>query len=99
MRCDIFRDRGDTGIKQNHQVLEAMVLSRMLSISSLPACVKCTICTISRRSFASKHFRRSLPPTILKDIFTGGKTKKIASADFGKDATAGNDLQRAVSFV
>ncbi|XP_033352650.1 L-lactate dehydrogenase-like [Bombus vosnesenskii] len=76
-----------------------MVLSRMLSISSLPACVKCTICTISRRSFASKHFRRSLPPTILKDIFAGGKTKKIASADFGKDATAGNDLQRAVSFV
>lgn len=48
---------------------------------------------------ANKHFRRDLPPTILKEIFAGGKTNRLVSADFGKDATAGNDLQRAVSFV
>ncbi|XP_017759805.1 PREDICTED: L-lactate dehydrogenase-like [Eufriesea mexicana] len=76
-----------------------MVLSRMLSISSLPTCLKCTISLISRRSFATRHTRRRLPPTILKDIFAGGKSNKFASADFGKDATAGSDLQRAVSFV
>ncbi|KAK1118729.1 hypothetical protein K0M31_014732 [Melipona bicolor] len=57
------------------------------------------MCQISRRSLASKHFRRDLPPTILKEIFAGGKTKRLVSADFGKDATAGSDLQRAVSFV
>ncbi|KOX77687.1 L-lactate dehydrogenase C chain [Melipona quadrifasciata] len=76
-----------------------MILSRMLPISSLPTCLKCTMCQISRRSLASKHFRRDLPPTILKEVFAGGKTKRLVSADFGKDATAGSDLQSAVSFV
>ncbi|XP_029052082.2 L-lactate dehydrogenase-like [Osmia bicornis bicornis] len=46
------------------------------------------------------RFRRTLPPTILKEIFGGNKEKKkFMSADFGKDASAGSDLQRAVSFV
>lgn len=71
----------------------------MLPISSLPTCIRCTICLISRRNVATRHFRRTLPPTILKEIFTGDRTKKFASADFGKDAAAGSDLQRAVSFV
>ncbi|KAK9296451.1 hypothetical protein QLX08_009549 [Tetragonisca angustula] len=77
-----------------------MIVSRMLSVSSLPTCLKCTMCQISRRSLASKHFRRDLPPTILKEVFAGGKTKKLTSADFSKDAnTTGSDLQTAVSFV
>ncbi|CAK9797909.1 L-lactate dehydrogenase [Anthophora quadrimaculata] len=76
-----------------------MVLSRMLSISLLPACLRCTIRLISRRSLATRHFRRTLPPTILSEVFTKVKTKKLAYADFGKDATSESDLQRAVSFV
>ncbi|XP_017881353.2 L-lactate dehydrogenase-like [Ceratina calcarata] len=54
---------------------------------------------ILRRSLATRHNRLTLPPTILKEHFGGSKTKRLASADFGKDATAGSDLQRAVSFV
>ncbi|XP_076761879.1 L-lactate dehydrogenase [Xylocopa sonorina] len=48
---------------------------------------------------ATRQFRRTLPPTVLREVFAGGRTKKFASADFGKDASAGSDLQRAVSFV
>ncbi|XP_031771837.1 L-lactate dehydrogenase-like [Apis florea] len=76
-----------------------MVLSRMLSSLSLPTYLKCSIHLISRRNLTNKHFNRTLPPTILKDIFGGNVKKKVASADFGKDANAGSDFQRAVSFV
>lgn len=76
-----------------------MVLSRMLSSLPLPKYLKCSIHLISRRNLSNKHFNRTLPPTILKDIFGGNVKKKVASADFGKDASAGSDFQRAVSFV
>lgn len=77
-----------------------MVLSRMLSISSRPTCLRFTLQQlILRRSLATRHNRPTLPPTILKEYFGGSKIKRLASADFGKDATAGSDLQRAVSFV
>ncbi|XP_026297490.1 L-lactate dehydrogenase [Apis mellifera] len=72
-----------------------MVLSRMLSSLPLPKYLKCSIHLISRRNLSNKHFNRTLPPTILKDIFGGNVKKKVASADFGKDASAGSDFQRA----
>ncbi|XP_033340750.1 L-lactate dehydrogenase [Megalopta genalis] len=76
-----------------------ILFSRVFSTTFLPKCViTCTVHQISRRNFCKKHPRRSLPPTILSEVFGGVKTKKIVSADFGKDASAGSDLERAVSF-
>ncbi|XP_076671981.1 L-lactate dehydrogenase [Andrena cerasifolii] len=51
---------------------------------------------VRRRWLSDSQRRRALPPTILTEIFGGIKTKNIVSADFGKDATAGSDLQRAL---
>ncbi|XP_053994745.1 L-lactate dehydrogenase-like [Hylaeus volcanicus] len=77
-----------------------VLLSRMLSIPTLLKCLRYTANVTSRRSLKySSYPRRALPPTILSEILGSKKTEKFASADFGKDATAGSDLQRAVSFV
>ncbi|XP_003705634.1 L-lactate dehydrogenase [Megachile rotundata] len=77
-----------------------MVLSHICSSCSLRIHLRRTIGVISRRHMGMSRFRRTLPPTLLKDIFSGNKAKKkFPSADFGKDASAGSDLQRAVSFV
>ncbi|XP_031827876.2 L-lactate dehydrogenase [Nomia melanderi] len=75
-----------------------ILFPRILSTRFHPRCIVCTVCQISRRSFHRKLPRQALPPTILSEVFAGIKTKKIVAADFGKDATAGSDLQRAVSF-
>ncbi|XP_076286524.1 L-lactate dehydrogenase isoform X2 [Lasioglossum baleicum] len=77
-----------------------ILFSRVLSTTILSKCVlACTVaCKISGRNVCKKLPRRSLPPTILSEVFAGVKTKTIASADFGQDATAGSDLQRAATF-
>ncbi|KAL6442798.1 hypothetical protein ACFW04_002692 [Cataglyphis niger] len=74
-----------------------MVLSPILLKSSLSICLKNLICVTSTTAIGSVRSRYSypLPPTVLAKIFGSNKGKP-----FGKDATAGSDLQRnAVNFL
>ncbi|XP_072742501.1 L-lactate dehydrogenase [Anoplolepis gracilipes] len=73
-----------------------MVLSSILSKSSLSICLKNFVCvtsTTTKGSIRSRH-TRALPSTVLSKIFGSNKGKP-----FGKDVTAGSDLQKAVNFV
>ncbi|EFN62195.1 L-lactate dehydrogenase [Camponotus floridanus] len=73
-----------------------MVLSSILSKSTLSICLKNLIRVTSIAAIDSirSQYTRALPPTVLTKIFGSNRGKP-----FGKDATAGSDLQRAVNFV
>ncbi|XP_070167864.1 L-lactate dehydrogenase [Polyergus mexicanus] len=75
---------------------ETMVLSPIPLKSSLSICLRNLIRVTSTTAIGSVRSRctRSLPPTVLTKIFGSNKGKL-----FGKDATAGSDLQRTVNFI
>ncbi|EFN76242.1 hypothetical protein EAI_14567 [Harpegnathos saltator] len=72
-----------------------MVLSSVLSNSSLPLCLRHLVRLTSTADFVRSRFLRTLPPTILTEVL-GRKDK---GKSFGKDATAGSDLQGVHNFM
>lgn len=81
---------------QNRRMTETMVLSPILLKSSLSICLRNLIRVTSTTAIGSirSRYTRPLPPTVLAKIFGSNKGKP-----FGKDATAGSDLQRTVNFM
>jgi len=70
-------------------VTEEMILSHLLSNSLLPICLMNLARVTLTRDFVRNQYTRTLPPTILTKIF----------GNFGKDATSGSGVQRAVNFM
>ncbi|KYN04330.1 PREDICTED: L-lactate dehydrogenase-like [Cyphomyrmex costatus] len=71
-----------------------MVLSPLLSNSLLPICLRNLIRVTLTRDFVRNRYTRTLPPTVLTKILGRDKGKS-----FGKDASSGSGVQRAVNFV
>lgn len=93
----MWRARVKTIVRRlQNQWMTEMVLSPILSKSMLSICLKNLIRVTSTAAIGSirSRYTRALPPTVLTKIFGNNKGKP-----FGKDATTGSDLQRAVNFV
>ncbi|XP_032669676.1 L-lactate dehydrogenase B chain-like [Odontomachus brunneus] len=71
-----------------------MVLPSLLSNSSLPLCLRHLVRLTSTCDFVRSRYLRTLPPTILSGVLGRDKGKR-----FGKDATAGSDLQGVHNFT